>query len=139
MKNLYLFSTSCAIVLMISCSSSKSVSTNSTTSGKEATDKNDNLNLATDLVEYLRGFPELTITGSGSSANVSVRPMTSIPTDGEPLYVINGIPVNGGLHTANSLVIVSNIKSVNVLRRPGELAFYGIRGSNGVIDIKLKK
>ncbi len=139
MKNLYLFFTSCALVLMISCSSSKSVSSNSTTSGKEPKDKNENLNPAADLVEYLRGFPELTITGSGSSANVSVRPTSSIPTDGEPLYVINGTPVNGGLRTANSLVVVSNIKSVNVLRRPGELAFYGIRGSNGVIEIKLKK
>jgi len=64
--------------------------------------------------------------------------MSSFVSETEPLFVVNGTPINGGLSAASSMVTVADIKSVRVLKTPSETSFYGIRGSNGVIVITLK-
>ena len=56
----------------------------------------------------------------------------------EPLYIVDGTPVlpgpNGGLIGINP----RDIASIEVLKDAGSTAFYGLRGSNGVIVIKTK-
>jgi len=56
--------------------------------------------------------------------------------DGEPLFVVNGVP----LGSAQSLGAISryDIASIEVLRDAGSTAMWGIRGANGVILIRTK-
>ncbi|MGB3078382.1 MAG: TonB-dependent receptor plug domain-containing protein [Saprospiraceae bacterium] len=125
-----------SLMVVEACSSSKKASSSSKTN---STDKVENVNPAVDLVDYLSRISGISVTGRGSSARVSIRGMASINSDSEPLLVINGTPISGGLAAANSTVLVSDIKSIRVLKSPSETAFYGSRGSNGVIVIKLKQ
>jgi TonB-dependent SusC/RagA subfamily outer membrane receptor len=97
-----------------------------------------NLNPSVDLADHLKKVPDLTVTGSGGNAKVAIRGMATPSGDAEPLFVINNNPISGGLSEANSIVSVADIKSVTVLKTPSETSPYGIRGSNGVILIKLK-
>jgi TonB-dependent SusC/RagA subfamily outer membrane receptor len=136
MKTIHFSFIAFALILVVACSSSRSTSS----SGKTGSpNKVENLNPAVDLADHLRRIPGVQVTGSGSSARVTIRGMASMNSDSEPLYVINGTPISGGLATANSMVSVVDIKSVRVLKTPSETSFYGIRGSNGVIVIQLKE
>ncbi len=125
-----------SLMFFAACSSSKSALSSSKTSSAA---KVENVNQAVDLVDYLSRTPGISVTGRGSSARVAIRGMASVNSDSEPLVIINGTPISGGLAAANASVLVSDIKSVRVLKSPSETAFYGSRGSNGVIVIKLKQ
>ncbi|MFZ1678017.1 MAG: TonB-dependent receptor plug domain-containing protein [Saprospiraceae bacterium] len=136
MKTIHFSYIAFALILIVACNSSRST----TSSGKTGSpDKMENLNPAVDLADHLRRIPGVQVTGSGSSARATIRGMASFNSDSEPLYVINGTPINGGLATASSMISVVDIKSVRVLKTPSETSFYGIRGSNGVIVIQLKQ
>jgi TonB-dependent SusC/RagA subfamily outer membrane receptor len=139
MKTFYFSFIVLSLVFIAACSSSKSTSGSSGSVKNDSPDKVENLNPAVDLVDHLRRIPGVQVTGSGSSARVSIRGMASMNSDSEPLFVINGTPIGGGLSTANSTVSVADIKSVRVLKTPSETSFYGIRGSNGVIVIQMKQ
>jgi len=138
MKTIYFSLSVVLLVYVIACSSSKSTSSNSTSTKTSSPDKIENLNPAVDLADHLRRIPGLSVTGQGSSARVSIRGMSSFYSDTEPLFVVNGTPMNGGLDVVSSVVSVSDIKSVRVLKTPSETSTYGLRGSNGVIEITLK-
>jgi TonB-dependent starch-binding outer membrane protein SusC len=79
----------------------------------------------------------ITQTPDGGIA-VRIRGATSINANTEPLYVIDGVPVLSG--PGGSLVGINpkDIASIEVLKDASETAFYGMRGSNGVIVIKTK-
>lgn len=91
-------------------------------------------------------------TGSGmagSAAKITIRGISSISAGGDPLYVIDGIPVtqdyfllgNGGGMNLNPLATINpdDIESIDVLKDAAANAIYGSRGSNGVILISTKK
>ncbi|WP_186461825.1 TonB-dependent receptor [Mucilaginibacter pallidiroseus] len=69
----------------------------------------------------------------GSAPNVRVRGVTSI-NNSNPLYVVDGVVLNGGLELLNP----SDIESMDVLK-DAAASIYGSRGSNGVIFITTKK
>ena len=138
MKNIHFAFYAFLMVFIIACSASKSASSDSASAKKSTPNNIENLNPAVDLVEHLRRIPGIQVTGSGSSARVTVRGMASMNSDSEPLFVVNGTPLGGGLNAANSMVTVADIKSVRVLKTPSETSFYGISGSSGVIVITLK-
>lgn len=79
----------------------------------------------------------ITRTPDGGIA-VRIRGATSINASTEPLYVIDGVAIQPGL--GGSLVGINpkDIASIEVLKNASETAFYGMRGSNGVIVIKTK-
>ncbi len=91
-------------------------------------------------------------TGSGlagSAAKITVRGINSISAGGDPLYVVDGIPItqdyfllgnNGGMNQ-NPLAAINpdDIESIDVLKDAAANAIYGSRGSNGVILITTKK
>ena len=58
--------------------------------------------------------------------------------DSEPLFEINGQVVSGGYASVRNMVGPMDIRSIRVLKNPDELVMYGVRGSNGVIKIRLK-
>ncbi len=52
---------------------------------------------------------------------------------GEPLYVVNGVPLLG-----LPSIPPSDVESIRILKGP-ETAIYGWRAGNGVIEIKTKR
>jgi TonB-dependent starch-binding outer membrane protein SusC len=81
----------------------------------------------------------LTIAASsgqpGSSSTVRVRGTTSI-NGSDPLYVVDGVPLDGGgLDYLNA----SDIESIEVLKDAATAAIYGARAAAGVILVTTKK
>jgi TonB-linked SusC/RagA family outer membrane protein len=81
----------------------------------------------------------VTITSSsgqpGAGSTVRIRGTTSI-NDSDPLYVVDGVPVdNGGIDYLNS----SDIESIEVLKDAASAAIYGARAASGVILVTTKK
>ncbi len=132
-----LFLTAWMLFITVACNSSKSASSTSNTR-TDSLGQLENLNPSVDLADHLRRIPGLSISGQGSSAKASIRGFSSFNTDTEPLFVINGTPVNGGLGFVSSIVPVADIQSIRVLKTASETSTYGLRGSNGVIEITLK-
>lgn len=72
----------------------------------------------------------------GQSASVVIRGIGSINGVSSPLYVMDGIPIEGNyFQTINP----EDIESATVLKDASAKALYGSRGSNGVIVITTKK
>lgn len=70
--------------------------------------------------------------------SVRIRGATTINGTTEPLFIIDGLPIMAG--SGGSLVGINpnDIASIEVLKDAADLAFYGVRGSNGVIIVKTK-
>ncbi len=93
--------------------------------------------------------------GPGQGVSVVIRGVNSLNPgkSNEPLYVVDGIPVDNGSATmtlgttgargvqmANRVSDINpdDIESVNILRGGAATALYGLRGANGVIVITTK-
>lgn len=94
----------------------------------------------------------------GGSTTIRVRGGTSVNARNEPLYVIDGVPIDAtaGNSQANistynndffdqeaanplSMLNPNDIESIDVLKDASATAIYGSRGANGVIMITTKK
>jgi len=94
----------------------------------------------TDARQALQGRAagvDVTQPGSkpGSAPQVRIRGRRSFNASNEPLYVIDGIPVVGGINDINP----QDITSMEVLKDASATAIYGSRGSNGVVLISTKR
>lgn len=92
-------------------------------------------------------------TGSGmagAGSVVRVRGVASINSAGDPLYVVDGIPITndifglggrtGGMNiNPLSSINTNDIESIEVLKDASATGIYGSRGANGVIIITTKK
>ncbi|RYY11657.1 MAG: SusC/RagA family TonB-linked outer membrane protein, partial [Chitinophagaceae bacterium] len=81
----------------------------------------------------------ISLTGSGApgtAANVIIRGTTSIEGSSDPLYVVDGIPVEAGVFQGLN---PNDFASVDVLRDAASTALYGARASSGVIVITTKR
>lgn len=86
---------------------------------------------------------------AGSGAVVRIRGIGSISASGDPLYVVDGIPIisdqflrgNAGAMNQNPLSSINpaDIESVEILKDAGATGIYGSRGANGVILITTKR
>lgn len=85
----------------------------------------------------------------GSKNRVSIRGIGSITAGNEPLYVIDGVPINNtsgdtgawGAQSMNGLndFNPSDVESIQILKDAASAAIYGSRATNGVILITTKK
>ena len=82
----------------------------------------------------------------GQGINIRIRGSASVTAGNEPLYVIDGIPLqnsnlsSNGAQTNSLADINSNdIESIEILKDASAAAIYGSRGSNGVVLITTKK
>jgi TonB-dependent starch-binding outer membrane protein SusC len=85
----------------------------------------------------------------GAQASIRIRGAASITGGGQPLFVVDGVPLNDDVRTTaqgggsglNPLINInsSDIESMTVLKDAAAVAIYGSRGSNGVVVIKTKK
>lgn len=94
----------------------------------------------TDARQALQGRAagvDVTQPGSkpGAAPQVRIRGRRSFNASNEPLYVIDGIPVVGGINDINP----QDITSMEVLKDASATAIYGSRGSNGVVLITTKR
>lgn len=83
----------------------------------------------------------------GTAERVSIRGSASLNASNEPLYVLDGIPLNnsaGSLYSYGedlsslSVLNLSDIESIEVLKDAASAAIYGSRATNGVILITTK-
>jgi len=78
----------------------------------------------------------------GSSSSVRIRGISSITGSNEPIYVIDGVVIDGttGSMNANPLAGInpSDILSMDILKDASATAIYGSRAANGVIMITTK-
>ena len=72
------------------------------------------------------------------SITIRIRGGSSIMGSNEPLYIIDGVPALTGPGGNLTGINPRDIATIEVLKDAADLAFYGIRGSNGVIVIKTK-
>lgn len=81
------------------------------------------------LIQSSTGMP-------GSRATVLIRGIGSVNSSVDPLYIVDGIPVDPAFFgTLNP----NDFESVNVLKDGPAVAIYGSRGANGVIVVTTKK
>jgi TonB-linked SusC/RagA family outer membrane protein len=91
--------------------------------------------------------------GAGSSVSMIIRGATSMSTDNQPLFVVDGVPMSstvnnvGGFGSDNKVdygnaisdLDPESIESVSILKGPSAAALYGTRAGNGVVLITTKK
>lgn len=70
----------------------------------------------------------------GVTPSIRVRGTGSVSAESEPLIIIDGFPVSGGLSSINA----SDIKSIEILKDAASAAIYGSRAANGVIMVTTK-
>ncbi|MEL6676631.1 MAG: TonB-dependent receptor plug domain-containing protein [Bacteroidota bacterium] len=95
-------------------------------------------NQVIDLTSHLKQVPGLYVSGQGPNASIRIRGNASLKTSGSPLFVLNGNQMSS-YQMVYSMVHPAQIRSVQVLKNPSDISYYGVRGANGVIVIRLKK
>jgi TonB-dependent starch-binding outer membrane protein SusC len=95
-------------------------------------------------VGKIPGVQITTIGGApGEGSVIRIRRGSSISASNDPLYVIDGVPVDNdgisGTRSALSTLNPNDIETFTVLKDASATAIYGNRASNGVILITTKK
>ncbi|RIJ42995.1 SusC/RagA family TonB-linked outer membrane protein [Pontibacter oryzae] len=127
--------------------------------GAESLERSTQPSLANALNGKVAGVNITSASGSpGAGSRIIIRGATSVSGDNQPLFVVDGVPIdnsttsagnpNDGTNTVLSGVANSNravdinpedIESVTVLKGPAATALYGIRAGSGAIVITTKK
>jgi TonB-linked SusC/RagA family outer membrane protein len=111
-------------------------------------------NLVNSLTGKVAGVNITNSGPQGGSSRIVIRGENSLTGNNQPLFVIDGIPVDntiggyegaltdqGGYDYGNPISDINpeDIESMTVLKGPNAAALYGSRASNGVIIIETKK
>lgn len=96
------------------------------------------VNPVTNVAQALQGrLPGVNVVSEdgrpGASISVRVRGGGSITQSNDPLYVVDGFPVN-----SLDDIPASEIETIDVLKDASSTAIYGSRGANGVILVTTK-
>ena len=94
----------------------------------------------TNAIEAIKGkVPGVDIVSTGyrpgSDVRVRIRGQRSLTASNDPLYVLDGIPMAGGIGDLSP----ADIESIEVLKDASATAIYGSRGANGVILITSRR
>lgn len=104
-------------------------------------------NLVNALAGKIAGVRVTNSQGDMGSSRIVIRGETSISGNNQPLFVVDGIPVDnsqlnsgGARDYANTISDINpdDIESISVLKGPNAAALYGSRAAAGVIIIKTK-
>jgi TonB-dependent starch-binding outer membrane protein SusC len=103
----------------------------------------------------ISGVQVTTASGQpGAGANIRIRGTSSVRSGNEPLFVVDGVPLDGGNVTPGggdfgagsqsstnplSFLNPDDIESISVLKDASAAAIYGARASNGVVLITTKR
>ena len=97
-------------------------------------------------------------SGLGGSVKINIRGSRSVSGSNQPLYVIDGMPINSSSSESTATIMGGNndganrdngdgisnlnpddIESMNILKGPAAAALYGASAANGVVVITTKK
>lgn len=93
-------------------------------------------NVSKALEGSVAGLQSFSASGQpGSEATIRIRGVGSINASSQPLYVVDGVPYEGGL----SAISPTDIESISVLKDATAATLYGSRAANGVIMITTKQ
>ena len=105
-------------------------------------------NLVNALAGKIAGVNVTNSQGDIGSSRIIIRGETSIDGNNQPLFVVDGVPVDnsqllgsgGSRDFSNAIADINSedIESINVLKGPNAAALYGSRAAAGVILIKTK-
>ncbi|HEY4307078.1 MAG TPA: SusC/RagA family TonB-linked outer membrane protein [Gemmatimonadaceae bacterium] len=110
-------------------------------------------NLVSDLSGKIAGVNITSASSQGGSARIVIRGATSIGGNNQPLFIVDGIPIDnttyttttqasggGGFDYGNAAQDINpdDIASMSVLKGPNAAALYGARAANGAIIITTK-
>lgn len=124
----------------------------STVKGSEFTEARET-NIANALTGKIAGVDATQVaSGPGGSSRVVIRGSGSFNSNQQPLYVVNGLPINSGNNGAQTNTVGLNvdrgdgissinpddIESITVLKSGAAAALYGSQAANGVILITTK-
>ena len=103
----------------------------------ETIENRPNASFVQTLSGQVAGLNITTASGQpGANSTVNLRGVTSINGNTEPLFIIDGAPVDeDNFRSLNP----QDIASISVLKDAGATAIYGNRGANGVVIIKTKQ
>lgn len=88
---------------------------------------------------------------AGSGALIRIRGIASISANGEPLYIVDGMPINqdpfvqigrgisGNQTNPLSFFNIQDIESIEILKDAAAAGIYGSRGANGIVYITTKQ
>ena len=110
-------------------------------------------NVLNSMAGKITGVQISSTGGAGSTVSMIIRGATSMSTDNQPLFVVDGVPLSstvnnvGGFGSDNRVdfgnaisdLDPESIESVSILKGPSAAALYGTRAGNGVVLITTKK
>ncbi|MEA1875522.1 MAG: SusC/RagA family TonB-linked outer membrane protein [Bacteroidota bacterium] len=110
-------------------------------------------NVISSLAGKVAGVTVNSTGGTGSSVSMVIRGATSLSSDNQPLFVVDGVPMISGLSNTTqfgerNIVDYGNaisdlnpddVESVSILKGPSAAALYGSRAGNGVVLITTKR
>lgn len=96
-----------------------------------------NRRVSTDVLSRLDGIVSgLTFnTNTGKSNDISIRGMSTIFSNTQPLIVVDNFPYDGDIRNLNP----NDVESITVLKDAAAASIWGARAGNGVIVITTKK
>ena len=94
----------------------------------------------TNAIDAIKGkVPGVDIVATGyrpgEGVRVRIRGQRSLTASNDPLYVLDGIPMAGGIGDLSP----ADIESIEVLKDASATAIYGSRGANGVVLITSRR
>lgn len=107
-------------------------------------------NFVNSLAGKVAGVKVTNTAGDMGSSTIILRGETSISGDNQPLFIIDGVPLDNAVHTSGDSYLYrdfknpladlnsSDIESISVLKGPNAAALYGSRAAHGVILITTK-
>jgi TonB-linked SusC/RagA family outer membrane protein len=110
-------------------------------------------NLLNSMAGKVSGVTINSTGGTGSSVSMVIRGATSLNSDNQPLFVVDGVPIAstlnnvGGFGNGNRVdygnaisdINPDDIADISILKGPSAAALYGTRAGNGVVLITTKK
>ncbi|HMK17014.1 MAG TPA: VIT domain-containing protein [Chitinophagaceae bacterium] len=94
------------------------------------------MNVAQALAGRVAGVQVIEHSAPGGASQIFIRGGLTSPGGGQPLYIVDGVPMEGDIAT---LITVNEIESISVLKGVQASSLYGSRASNGAIVIIRKR
>ncbi len=145
-----------ALVVTLSCSSTKNNSVSNKSNQPKIVDTGYRQVLAKDVNQsnvmlspneerksnmsfgdMLRRLPGVQVSGSGQNLRIKVSGSESFMSGTDPLFVLNGQSMGTNYTQISGVINPNDITSLSVLKG-SDAAIYGTRGANGVILIRTK-
>lgn len=139
MKAMHLLGFAIILLIQIGCYSSKSGTTLQDENKEKFSvikgNKMYNPDPSIDLTQHLRKFSGVRVTGQGGSAQIFIR--TQAKGHSSVVFFVDGKQMYT-YQDAYGLVTGSMLEYIEVLKDASDVAFYGVRGAEGVVNIKTR-